>query len=154
MRDMRRKDRQTTQEIALGITDKCACAVLATVNSDGSPYCVPLSMVRDGQWLYFHSAQDGHKIENLKNNNRVCISFVGEVKPKPGAFSVIYESAIINGTASEVTEQEEKIRVLRIISERYTPANMPAFDKAIEKELHVTGIWKIHIDEISGKKNS
>ena len=148
---MRRKDRELSRDLALSITDKCAYSILATVNPDGSPYCIPLSMAREGEWFYFHSAQAGQKVDNLRYQNRVCISCVGEIKEIPGVFSIGFESAIIHGTASEVTDQEEKIRALRLISLRYTPDNMASFDEAIKKSLDITGIWKIHIDEISGK---
>ena len=151
MQSMRRKDRELPRDSALAIVDKCRYSVMATVNADGTPYCVPLSMARDGEWLYFHSALEGHKIGNIRHQNRVCVSCVGEVKDIPNVFSIGFESAIINGNALEVTERTEKIHALSIISKRYTPANMPAFDKAIEKDLDRTGVWKIHIDEISGK---
>ena len=151
MRNMRRKDREMSRDFALAVADKCAYSVMATVNPDGAPYCIPLSMAREGDWLYFHSAMEGHKIDNLKYQNRVCICCVGEVKAIPGVFSIGYESSVINGAASEVTDREEKIRALALISKRYTPANMEAFDKEIEKNLDRTGVWKIHIDEISGK---
>jgi nitroimidazol reductase NimA-like FMN-containing flavoprotein (pyridoxamine 5'-phosphate oxidase superfamily) len=148
---MRRKDRELPREAALAIADKCDYSVMATVNPDGTPYCVPLSMARDGEWLYFHSAVEGRKIDNLRNRHRVCVSCVGEVKAIPGEFSITYESAIINGSASEITGREEKIRALTFISKRYTPANMAAFDRAIEENLEATAVWKIHIDGISGK---
>ena len=151
MRNMRRKDREMSRDFALAVADKCAYSVMATVNPDGDPYCIHLSMAREGDWLYFHSPIEGHKIDNLKHQNRVCICCVGDVKPIPGVFSIGYESALINGAASEVTDREEKIRALTLISQRYTPANMEAFDKEIEKALDRTGVWKIHIDEISGK---
>ena len=151
MRTMRRKDRELPKDLALAVVDKCTCSVMATVNPDRSPYCVPLSFVREGEWLYFHSALEGHKIDNLKSGNRVCVCCVGELKEIPEAFSIGFESAIINGTAAEIIDREEKIRVLRLISIRYTPGNMAAFDEAIQKLLGSTGVWKIHIDEISGK---
>ena len=151
MRTMRRKDRELSKERTIAVTDKCAYSVMATVSSDGSPYCVPLSFIREGEWLYFHSAVEGHKIDNLKYQNRVCISCVGEIRPAPGEFSIGFESAIINGSAFEVTDPDEKIHALSLISRRYTPDNMPAFDEAITKNLGITGVWKIHIDEISGK---
>jgi len=154
MQNVRRKDRERPREFALEVVDKCAYSMMATVNPDGTPYCIPLSMTREGDWLYFHSALEGHKIDNLKYQNRVCISCVGEVKEAPGEFSINYESAVINGVASEITDREEKIRALLLISKRYTPANMENFDKAIEKNLGRTGVWKIHIDEISGKGRS
>ena len=151
MRSVRRKDREINREEALAVVDKCAYSTMATVSSDGTPYCIPLSMVREGEWLYFHCATEGHKIDNLRHQSRVCISCVGNVKPFPGAFSLEYESAVINGNASEVTGQEEKLNALKLISQRYTPDHMPAFDEYVEKMIDKTMVWKIHIDEINGK---
>ncbi|MDR0496275.1 MAG: pyridoxamine 5'-phosphate oxidase family protein [Treponema sp.] len=152
MRKMRRGDREVSRESALEITDNCAFSVMSTVSPDGNPYCVPLSPAREGEWLYFHSALEGHKIDNLKHNNRVCVSCVGAQKAIPGDFALEYESAVIFGTASEITDREEKVRALELISRRYTPENIAAFDEAIIKSLDITAVWKIHIDEISGKE--
>jgi nitroimidazol reductase NimA-like FMN-containing flavoprotein (pyridoxamine 5'-phosphate oxidase superfamily) len=151
MGEMRRKDREKPREFALAVADNCSWFVMATVNPDGSPYCIPLSMARDGEWLYFHCAHEGHKIDNLRHDSRVCVSCTGEPKGIPGTFSIEFESAVISGVASEVTVREEKIHALELICKRYAPDNMTAFDEAVEKRLDVTAIWKIHIDEISGK---
>jgi len=148
---MKRKDREQSRDFALAVTDKCAYAVMATVNADGTPYCIPLSLARDGEWLYFHCAYEGHKIDNLRQRSKVCVSCVGVNEAIPGKFTLKYESAVIFGRAEEVTGREEKIRALNLICKRYTPNNMAAFDEAIERQLDVTAIWKIHIDEISGK---
>jgi len=110
-----------------------------------------MSFARDGEWLFFHSASEGHKLDNLRHSNKVCVSCVGGQNAIPGKFALQFESAVIFGTASEIVEKEEKIRALELISKRYTPANMPNFADAIAKQLDVTSVWKIHIDEISGK---
>ena len=149
---IRRKDREMPRDFALTVTDNCAYSVMATVNPDGTPYCIPLSLVREGEWIYFHCALHGHKIDNLRHQNKVCICCVGNVKVIPGEFSTEYESAIINGSASEVTDREEKIHALERISRRYTPDNMANFVDAIRRSLDITAIWKVHIDEISGKR--
>ena len=149
--EMRRKDRKKSSEFALLVIDKCAYSVMATVNPDGSPYCIPISLAREGEWLYFHCAHDGQKIENLKHSNRVCVTCVGDVKVVPRDFGIEYESAVINGTASEVTAREEKVSALAVISRRYTPDDMDIFDEVISRNLDRTAVWKIHIDEISGK---
>ena len=151
MQGMRRKEKEMPREHAIAVVDECAYSVMATVNSDGSPYCIPLSMAREGEWIYFHSAMEGHKINNIKRDNRVCISCVGHVAVIPGRFSLDFESVVINGKIFEITGKDEKIHALKIISQRYTPKHMPAFDEAIQKSLEVTSVWKIHIDEISGK---
>ena len=151
MQNMRRKDREKPKDFALAVVDKCAYSVMATVNPDGSPYCIPISPARKDDWLYFHCAHEGQKTSNLRQRNQVCVSCVGEQEPVPGKFTLRYESAVIFGVASEVTDSEEKIHALTLISKRYTPDDMPVFDKHIEKFLNVTAVWKIHIDEISGK---
>jgi len=151
MPPIRRRDRAKPKEFALAVTDKCDYSVLATVNPDGTPYCIPLSMARDGDWLYFHSAIEGHKLDNIRHKNQVCITCVGEQKTIPEKFSLKYESAVIFGTASEITSREEKIHALRLISLRYAPDDMAGFDEAIERSIDRTSAWKVHIDEISGK---
>jgi nitroimidazol reductase NimA-like FMN-containing flavoprotein (pyridoxamine 5'-phosphate oxidase superfamily) len=152
MRQMRRKDREKDRDFALSIVDKCLYAVLSTVSDDGSPYGIPLSIARDGEWIYFHCAHEGHKVDNLRRFPKVSLACVGNVNEPPDNFTTVYESAIVFGTASEVCSDEEKRRGLRLICERHTPANMNAFDKAMNDSLAITAVWKIHIDEISGKE--
>jgi nitroimidazol reductase NimA-like FMN-containing flavoprotein (pyridoxamine 5'-phosphate oxidase superfamily) len=149
---MRRKDREMPRDFALAVIDKGVFGALATVDEGGMPYSVPLSFVREGPCLYFHSAPEGHKIDNLRRGGRVCVSFVGDTRLPVDAFTIAYESAIVRGTAVEVQSRDEKIHALRLLCERYTPANMAAFDAAIEKELGSTAVWKIPIDEITGKR--
>ena len=151
MRKMRRSDREKPKEFALALVDKSGYSVMATVSPDGSPYCIPLSFAREGEWLYFHSALEGHKIDNLRHNNKVCISCVGEQRAVPGEFALEYESAVVYGTALEVTDREEKTRILAFIGRRFAPDSMAGFDKYTEQRIDVTAVWKIHIDELSGK---
>ncbi|MDR2471161.1 MAG: pyridoxamine 5'-phosphate oxidase family protein [Treponema sp.] len=150
--EMRRKDRAVSRDEALAALDKAAWGILSTVDGDGAPYGVPLSLVREGEWLYFHCAPEGHKIDNLRARPEVCVSFVGDARFPEDNFTVAYESAVVFGRASEVTGREEKIHGLRLICERFTPKNMSAFDGEIAAMLDRTGVWKIHLDEISGKQ--
>jgi nitroimidazol reductase NimA-like FMN-containing flavoprotein (pyridoxamine 5'-phosphate oxidase superfamily) len=149
---MRRKDREMPKEFAEQVADKCDYAVLATVNADGTPYCVPISIVRDNDSIYFHCAKDGQKIDNLKRQNEVCICCTGNVSFMKTEFSLEYESAIIKGKAEEVLQDEEKIHALRLISKRFCPEYMHAFDSEIARSLNHTAIWKINVREISGKR--
>lgn len=148
---MRRKDRERTKEFALDVTDKCEWAVLSMVDLEGLPYAVPVSIVRDRENIYFHTAKAGTKIDILNQNPDVCLVCVGDTKPLTDQFTTLYQSAIIKGRASEVTEDTEKIQALRFLCERHTPANMDDFDNAIRKSLKATGVWRIHIEDITGK---
>ncbi|MCL1815172.1 MAG: pyridoxamine 5'-phosphate oxidase family protein [Treponema sp.] len=149
---MQRKDRETSRDETLAILDRSSWGVLTSVNNDGSPYGIPLSLARDGDCLYFHCALKGQKLKNLRSRPEVCIVFVGSAEVPINRFTVFYESAVVFGTAEEVTSREEKIQGLRIISERFTPENMHAFNGEIEQMLDITGLWKIHINGITGKR--
>lgn len=151
MTEMRRKDRQMPEKFAWEVVDRCEYAFLSMTGEDGTPYGVPITIVRDGRAVYFHSAMEGRKVRCLRQNPRVCLTCVGNTEIQQDRFTTLYECAVAFGTASEVTEETEKIQALRILCQRHTPANMENFDKAIEKSLARTGIWKIVVEEISGK---
>jgi nitroimidazol reductase NimA-like FMN-containing flavoprotein (pyridoxamine 5'-phosphate oxidase superfamily) len=150
---MRRKDREMPRNFAEAVIDTCMFGVLATVNPDGTPYGIPLSIAREGEWIYFHCAKEGRKIDNLKARNQVCLTCVGNTRIPEGLFTLEYESAVVFGTAQEVLEDAEKIHGLRLICLRYTPDNMKAFDEVLCRQLKATGVWKVHIDQITGKRN-
>lgn len=149
---MRRKDREQSREFALEVADKCEYAVLSVVTPENLPYCVALSIVRHGDFIYFHCAYEGQKIECFKNNPNACLFCVGDTLRLQDKFTTKYESAMIKGKLSEVTDTDEKVFALKIMCERHTPDNMANFDKAVEASLHRTAVWKLSIDEITGKR--
>lgn len=151
MAEMRRKERQMPEESAWGVVDKCEYAFLAMTAEDGSPYGLPVTIVREGCAIYFHSAMEGRKVECLRRSPRVCLSCVGDTRVPPGKFTTLFESAVVFGMAEEVTGDDEKIHALRLLCQRHTPDNMAAFDKAAAKSLGRTGVWKITAEEITGK---
>ncbi len=149
---MRRKDREMNERFALAVVDKCEYAVLSVTPLDQTPYCVPISIVRIEDAVYFHCARDGKKTDALRQNPRVCVACVGDTHRMEDEFSTEYESAILFGNASEVTDEAEKVSALRRLCERHTPLNMDAFDREIKRSLFKTAVWRITIDMISGKR--
>ena len=111
---MRRQDRQMPEAFAWQVVDSCPYATLATVNQDGTPYCVPVSIARREKTLYFHCAAQGQKSENLVRQPWACISCVSWVHVPEGKFTTEYASAIAQGPCAEVTDREEKIQALRL----------------------------------------
>ena len=149
---MRRKDREMGPDFAHMVLDKCEWAVLATVGADGAPCCVPVTIVRDGDVIYFHTAQAGEKIENLNRDGRVCLTAVGDTRVATDQFTTEFESAVVHGRVVEVTEERAKIEALRLLCQRHVPTNMDRFDEAIAQSLHRTGVWAIRIEALTGKR--
>lgn len=63
-----------------------------------------------------------------------------------------FSSAVVQGTAREVVDPEEKIHALRLLCLRYAGENMGNFEEAVERSLSRTAIWKIALEELSGKR--
>ena len=149
--EMRRKDRQMPEEFAWEVVDKCEYAFLAMTAEDGTPYGLPVTIVRKDKQVYFHSAMEGRKVRCLRANPRVCLTCVGDTEIQQDRFTTLYQCAVAFGTVEEVTEETEKIEALRLLCQRHTPDNMAGFDDAIRRSLVRTGIWRIKVEEISGK---
>ncbi|MDU5082162.1 pyridoxamine 5'-phosphate oxidase family protein [Tissierella carlieri] len=174
MKEMRRKDREMDENFAYSIIDKAKFGTLATIDEEGNPYCIPVSIARCDNKIYIHSAYQGSKIENIKRNSKICISFVGDVNvPPPGPagelekamedpktfrkiasqkFTTEFESTVVFGRANIVEDEKEKILGLRLLSEKYSPWNMPYFEAAIEGSLKITCVIRIDIERITGKR--
>lgn len=151
---MRRKDRAQDGEFSCSLIDRCTHGVMALSTGEAAPYCLPLSFVRVGDNLYFHCAREGRKIDLLRRYPQVCVTFVGMDRPTfaaPSLYTTYFQSAIVTGTASEVTDPGEKTNALRALCQKLTPNDMAGFEAAIEKSLSVTAVWKIHMEEVSGK---
>ncbi|MEA4934396.1 MAG: pyridoxamine 5'-phosphate oxidase family protein [Lawsonibacter sp.] len=152
---MRRSDREQGLEFSLALIDRCTNGVAAISTGEATPYCLPLSFVRMDNSLYFHCAKEGRKLDLLRRNPRVCVTFVGGDTPAfiaPSSYTTYFQSVIATGTASEVTDNQEKIDALRALCQKLTPNNMgESFDLAIQKTLGITGVWRIDMDNITGK---
>ncbi len=149
---MRRKDREMPAEFAYEVSDVCEWATLAMVDEEQKPYCVPLSIVRKDNAIYFHCAKSGKKTDALKANDEVCISCVGYTHRMENEFTTEFESAIVQGKAAEVNDEAEKVEALRLLCQRHTPAHMAAFDSELAQSLSRTAVWKVEISSITGKR--
>ena len=151
--EMRRKDRQMTEDFAWEVVDRCEYAVIAMTAEDGTPYCLPVNVVREGRNIYFHSAMAGRKAESLRLHPRVCLTCVGENQVLPERYTTLYASAVAFGTARELTDAREKTEALRLLCRRYAPSHMDAVDAAMDASLGRTAVWCIAVEEITGKSN-
>ena len=149
---MRRKDREMSETFAWEVAGKCEWATLGIVDPSGEPYAIPVSIACEDRHIYFHSAQGGFKTECLQNHAKVCVSCVGDTHRLTDAFTTEFESAVLRGTAVEVTDEQEKVHALRLLCQRHTPANMDHFDDAIFRSLSRTAVWRIDVMEITGKR--
>jgi nitroimidazol reductase NimA-like FMN-containing flavoprotein (pyridoxamine 5'-phosphate oxidase superfamily) len=150
---MRRQEREITdkKEIEAIIQQALVCR-LAMVERD-TPYVVPLCFGYADRTLYFHSANEGKKLEILKKNNRVCFEFDIDQSLKKNeeacAWSMMYKSVIGFGTAHFLTDFESKRKALDIIMRNYSDKSFAYQKSAIEKTI----VIKVDVEQMTGKQS-
>ncbi len=155
---MRRTDRQRDRAFAYGVIDRCEYGTAAFSTGEETPYCIPLSLVRVGDDLFFHCALQGRKLDLLRARPRVCVTFVTGTQPvylaEGNNYTTYFQSAVVTGPAFEVTDPEQKTAALRALCEKLLPGDMEGFDAAIRRSLSATAVWGIHMETAEGKEKA
>lgn len=152
MKPMRKSSRRQDSAWALEVFDKAPYVTVSMLRPNAIPYGLPLSLVRkDESTFYFHCADEGEKIDCLKNNPIVSLSAVSRCTPvfeeEKKNYTEHYKAAIAIGRCARVEDKAEKIEALRLLCERFLPKYMSHFDEAIACSLDRTTVIKITLTE-------
>ncbi|WP_330404378.1 pyridoxamine 5'-phosphate oxidase family protein [Vallitalea okinawensis] len=154
MREMRRLNRQIdSEEEVIEILKQSDYGILATVDSNGQPYGVPVNYVYANGVIYFHCALEGHKLDNIRENNKISFTVVGSDRILSEKFTTLYSSVIVFGKAEEVVDDHEKEEALKLVIQRFSPDFLEEGLVYIQKAKHKTGVVKLTIDHMTGKRN-
>lgn len=152
MKEMRRLDRRLSDEETLEILNKGEYGILATVDSDGQPYGVPLSYILKDNCIYYHSTNvSGSKHDNILNNKKISFTVVGNTQVLPDKFGTLYESVIVLGEANLVNDEDEKLSAFREFLKKYCDGFFAEGEKYIENAGPKAIMVKITINSLTGK---
>jgi nitroimidazol reductase NimA-like FMN-containing flavoprotein (pyridoxamine 5'-phosphate oxidase superfamily) len=154
---MRRKDKEIQdRDLIDRIIGKAQVCRLGLCK-DKMPYIVPVSFGYDGQFIYFHTATEGMKIDFIASNNQVCFEFEHDVRIIPNdaaacKWTFSFYSAIGFGIVEELTESHNKTHAFIQIMKHYSNRDWDFLDfdgQLLEK----TRLWRISIERITGKQS-
>ncbi|MCR4675907.1 MAG: pyridoxamine 5'-phosphate oxidase family protein [Sphaerochaetaceae bacterium] len=152
-REMRRKERQIGEEECISILKNEKRAVFSVMGDDGYPYTVPVNFVyneKDGN-IYFHCALQGHKIDSIRKNDKVCFTVMdGGVKSEKD-WSYYVKSVVVFGRASIMEEGEDKKAMCRLFGEKYIPTR-EELDQEMEHAYPRVNMVRIKIEDMKGKR--
>ncbi|HEY2093863.1 MAG TPA: pyridoxamine 5'-phosphate oxidase family protein [Thermoanaerobaculia bacterium] len=135
------------------IDEALICYVGFVVGGD-TPVVIPTIHWRDGETLYFHGSPAAGMLRNLKNGIRACatITLLDGLVMARSAFhhSMNYRSAVVFGTAREVTG-EEKLRALDLLVDHVCRGRSAEVRPPNEIELRKTIVLALPIEEASAK---
>ncbi len=106
--------------------------VLSLIGENGYPYGIPMDhwYCEEDGCLYFHGAKEGHKIDALKECDKVCYTTYDGGFRKPGEWALNIRSVIVFGRMELVTDEEKARKICTLLVKKFTD------DEAyLEKEL-------------------
>jgi nitroimidazol reductase NimA-like FMN-containing flavoprotein (pyridoxamine 5'-phosphate oxidase superfamily) len=129
------------------------CHLALTV--DGGPLVVPTGYGRDGDTLYVHGSTGSASLRAGASGVDVCVAvtLLDGIVYARSVFhhSVNYRCAIVHGTAVPVTDDDAKLRALRVVTEHLAPGSWDYTRPPDRKELAATAVLAIDLTEASVK---
>ena len=156
MKDIRRKEKAITDKTEMVDILKNTKYVTIAMCKDNIPYLVTLSHGYDPQTnsIYFHCAQEGKKIEILKENNVVWGQALIDKGYVTDECNHLYITTQFSGKVTFIDDIEEKRHALTVMIKQLEKAPEKIMQKQITpKSLAGVNIGRIDIDYLSAKKS-
>ncbi len=151
-RDMRRYKQMVSDDACREILKTEKRGVLSVIGDDGYPYGVPVNFYYDEEEniLYFHGAKQGHKIDAIRNCEKVSFTTWNNGLKKDGDWAFYVTSVIAMGEAKLVEDADVIFEKTHKIADKYYPSK-----KEIEEVWQKSGknvqIIAMHIRHMTGK---
>ena len=151
---MRRKEKEIVgkAKVIKKFNEAQVCRI--AFNDSPFPYIIPVHFVYIKDCFYFHSAEEGRKIELIKKDGQICFETDKVYKilsnEKACNWSTKYESIIGTGRAVVVEDLEEKRKALSHLMNKYSEK----IDWEIPKEvIKCLSVIRVNILSITGKSS-
>jgi len=136
--------------------DEAAVGRLATVDEDGYPVVKPVSFVYSDGRIYFHSAREGEKLDDIRRDGRVGFEVDKLIAITPpiergcqvGCF---YQSIVVRGRARILdgdADRPLRERALRLLVRKHAPA----FAEAPLDDVDRATVVEVTVERITGKE--
>lgn len=110
---------------AAEVIHKCDVCYIGMIDFDNKPYVLPFNFGYEDGIVYLHSAPVGKKIDVLKTNRDICVTFstdhqlFNRHEQVACSYGMKYKSVLISGKVEFIEDFDEKVRVLNIIMRKY-----------------------------------
>ncbi|MCM6775132.1 pyridoxamine 5'-phosphate oxidase family protein [Nocardia sp. CDC159] len=153
----RYRDRAAIDRAALDAVLDAGLLCHVGVVMHGSPVVLPTIYGRHGDTLYLHgSTGAGNLRAALTGEVSVAVTLLDGIVYARSAmnFSMNYRSAVIHGRPTEVTDPDERLRALRVITDHNAPGAWDVVRPPNKKELAATRVLALDLTEASVKSRA
>ena len=149
-RPLRRFRQAASQEECVALLQSAPRGILSVTGENGYPYGLPINFVFHEGKLYFHCAREGHKLDAIRADDKVCFTVLSEPVRNEGEWWYCICSVIVFGRIREITEPAKAKAMLRLLAAKYFPEG---YD--VETDMRRNGpqalVLELTVDHISGK---
>jgi hypothetical protein len=125
-----------------------------SVVAHGSPLVLPTGYGRDGDTLYVHGSTGAASLRHSAGTPVcVAVTLLDGVVYGRSVFhhSMNFRSAVVHGSAVQVTGDDAKLRALRVLTEHLAPGSWEHARRPNRKELAKTAVLALDLTEASVK---
>lgn len=151
-KELRKKKRELDINESIKVLEEGREGVLSTISENGYPYGVAVNYIYYNDAIYFHCSKKGHKLENIKLNEKVSFFVNNNITILPDKFTTHYSSVVIFGKAEEI-QDESKREVMIALAKKYSPGFIKEGIEYIDKDLKACTVIKINIEHMTGKSS-
>jgi uncharacterized protein len=153
-REMRRNKQHLSEDKIDEILTRHSSGVLAVHGENGYPYTIPLSYTYHQNHIYFHSANEGHKIDAIRNNDKVSFCVIDQDDVIQETFTTRYRSVIVFGRAQIITDPDLRQKALESLVRKYSPDFVEKGQQEILQGWDHVTIIVLEIEHKSGKTSN
>ena len=132
------------------------CHVAALVG--GRPVALPTLHAREGRTVFLHGSPSNEVMKAILREGEAFVTatlFEGLRLARSGFHSsVAFRSVVVVGSAREVVDESEKLRVLNLFIDRILPGRAGEVRPISSQEVRLTMVVAVAIDEASAKVSS
>lgn len=152
-RPVRKKINEIKIEEAKKLLHQSRRGVLAVNGDNNYPYAIPVNYLYDeeNQKIYFHGSRAGHKVDAIKNCDKVCFTVIGNETIKKETWAPFLQSAVIFGRCHLIQDQSIAMALLKKFAMKFYPSESMV-DEEIAVFKKATQMYEIEIEHLSGKE--
>ena len=126
--------------------------VLSVIGDEGYPYGLPIDhwYCEENGKLYFHCGKIGHKLDAIRNWDKVSYCVMDSGIPEEGGWALYFRSVIVFGRAKVIEDKARIIEITRQLSYKFTDDTAYIEDE-IRKFAAGTLCIELTPEHISGK---
>lgn len=152
-RQMRRIKQQVSEEECRHILSEEKRAAFSVIGDGGYPYTIPVDFYYDEEdnMIYLHGAKAGHKIDAIKNCDKVCFTTWNQGFKTEGKWEWNSTSVVVFGRAKLMDDRtvwEDKLRKMTI---KYYPSVEEAEAEMLTPPIKTVQMIAIEIEHMTGK---